>query len=85
MQVVIDIPQELFARNYNGWCDKQDVVTILNAVVYGTPLPEHYGDLIDKKQLKKCIPLEEFGALFAIETAPVIIPATKGDEYADSD
>jgi len=38
MDVVIKLPQELFARNYNGWCDKQDIAEILEAVANGTPL-----------------------------------------------
>lgn len=52
MQIVIDIPEEeykLCKRQYDTEC----LDTLMIAVKYGTPLPEHYGRLIEKINSKK--------------------------------
>jgi hypothetical protein len=43
------------------------------------PIPDH-GDLIDKDDLRKKIPSEEFVSKFAIENAHVIIPAERSEQ-----
>ena len=82
MQIVIEIPKEDY--EYLKAHHSHEVF-YGDAIANGIPLPEHYGDLVDKDKLKKCIPSEEFGALFAVENAPTIIPATERSNDADID
>ena len=79
MQIVIDISKadyETIKKLYWFASDSLLDRTYI-AIKNGITLPEPHGELVDKKQLKKCIPSEEFGALFAVDNAPVIIPATE--------
>lgn len=54
MKIVIDIDEKLRGRIFHSDTiyddDKADIV---KAIVNGTPLPEHHGDLIDRRELKK--------------------------------
>ena len=56
MQIIIEIPDEMYQNA------KQDMLCgseiIVNAIKNGTPLPEHYGDLIDRSELLKQYGLE---------------------------
>lgn len=50
MKIVVEIPEEEYEfckKQYDTEC--LDVLMI--AVKYGTPLPEHHGDLIDRNEL----------------------------------
>lgn len=54
MQIVIDIPEDVYKRTvfYREFKDLNDCVTTIKALENGTPLPEHHGDLIDVNALK---------------------------------
>ena len=59
MKIVIDISKEEYQTYINHTVAILDKSTplvhqdLLKAVINGTPLPEHYGDLIDRRELKK--------------------------------
>jgi hypothetical protein len=59
MELIIDIPEEIYQKiketnmiisgRRNG---KRFDYILFNAVIKGTPLPEHHGDLIDRNSLE---------------------------------
>lgn len=53
MQIVIDIPEEMWDWLHNGFLDEDDGKHAINAILNGTPLPKGHGDLIDRKELLK--------------------------------
>lgn len=59
MQLVIDIPEEIYKTSKNMmWMTgrgygKMLTSTIYGAIATGTPLPEGHGDLIDKDKLRE--------------------------------
>ena len=77
MKIVIEISDKLAKSIAEYDLDFDDLDMVCDMIKNGTPLPEHHGDLIDRKALKRCIPSEEYGAKFAIENAPTIIPAAE--------
>ncbi len=87
MQIVIDIPNWLY-NMFMKYKEPHYLKSLGDAVRNGAPLPEHHGDLIDRKELKKkaYIIQDWMGGLssivekFSIDNAPTIIPATKEGE-----
>ena len=86
MQIAIEIDEEEYQEiSINKGVPYHLSHSIGNAILNGTPLPEHHGDLIDRKELKKkaYIIQDWIGGLssiveeFSIDNAPTIIPATK--------
>ena len=47
MQIVIDIDKDVFERIKSGIPESVDCFKCEEAVLYGTPLPENHGRLID--------------------------------------
>ena len=47
MKIVIDIHEKDYQSMKNGHIS----FSLLNAIMNGTPLPEHHGDLIDRDEL----------------------------------
>lgn len=79
-QVVINVPDE--------WLEgtQPNLYDVMGAVMNGTVLPEHHGDLIDRSELLKKEVWGSFGEIgddapcvfkADIDEAPTIIPATK--------
>lgn len=62
MQIVIEIPEEVYKNIQSGkfWLDSG--LTLSNAYDFiknGIPLPKEHGDLIDRSKIYKAIPAEE--------------------------
>ena len=59
MQIVIDIPEDLYKKyvdvNIGRGNGKTIIYTLLRAIKNGTPLPKGHGDLIDREKLKAYI------------------------------
>lgn len=77
MQIVIDIPNWL----YNAILEHKEPIysqSLAEAVRDGTPLPKHYGDLIDRNEYFQGSynDAREF-----LDNAPTIIPATKEEKH----
>lgn len=54
MQIVIDIPKELYEANIRG-LEAREVWDLREAVRNGTQLPEHHGRLIDADEAIKTL------------------------------
>ena len=94
MQIVIDLPEEVYKRAKDGDLMNIHSMMICGAVADGTPLPQRHGRLIDADETisKICgsscgCHLEECGhdkpcySVTRIESAPTIIEAdTEKDE-----
>ena len=77
MKVIIDIPKEEYELIRHGNKSYITELTLLNAVVDGTPLPEHHGRLIDADALPlNAIDDANHGSNY-IRIAPTIIEADK--------
>ena len=64
MQIVIEIPKEVYKRFRHEYREvnlisKYTNNVILEAFCKGTPLPKGHGDLIDRSKIHKVIPAEE--------------------------
>ena len=86
MQIVIEIPDRVHygiekGITVNGSSASQ---IVLDAIKTGTPLPEHYGRLIDAdayiNKHAECGWLDDITVDEFNEITPTIIPATKGEE-----
>ena len=91
MQIVIDIPEEMYQNVLNGtYCG-----TLYEELKKGTPLPKGHGDLIDRNELKSTsyeVLVEDGGQILDgysaynglteddIDSAPTIIEADKEQE-----
>ena len=55
MKIVIEIPEDVYKRTvfYREFKDLNDCVTTIKALEKATPLPEHYGRLIDADALEE--------------------------------
>lgn len=64
MQIVIDIPEELYEANNRG-LEAEEVWDLRTAIANGTPLPKGHGSLIDVKDLTPDADYEDgiFGAV----------------------
>lgn len=51
MKLIIDIPEEEYKLVRHGNKSYTTELELMNAVANGTPLPESYGDLIDRTKL----------------------------------
>ena len=72
MQMVIDIPKEMYKSALNGYlCGSE---TLVNAIKNGTPLPKGHGRLIDVDEVIK-IANKKKDLHGAIWNAPTIIEA----------
>lgn len=89
IELVIKIPEEeykLCKRQYDTEC----LDTLMIAVKYGIPLPEHHGDLKDVDKIKEeAIDMSQWGSDTAygvwvedIDATPTIIPATKKEKLS---
>lgn len=52
MQIVIDIPDEIYKKYMDDWTHSTDV---LHAVRHGTPLPKYHGRLVDADWVKNTL------------------------------
>ena len=76
MQIVIDIDDETYKQAINR--TEFDTLSLglelIEAVQNGTPLPEHHGDLIDRKDLiENGYQMEPIEMWYGIKYAPTII------------
>ena len=82
MQIVIDIPDEIYKKYIDEFTGTTDV---LHAVRRGTPLPKGHGRLIDADELKITMEKDKRRALSFVDLtdfvwlAPTIIEADKGE------
>ena len=92
VEIVIKIPKETYDHitmhicgYVSGKVCGNDQYILGEAIKQGTPLPEHYGDLIDRNELLKTpMDVANYPSNY-VRIAPTIIPATKGDNNADHD
>lgn len=85
MQIVIDIPKEMYINALNGYlCGSK---TIVNAIENGTPLPNEHGRLIDADEyLRKICTYKDTGCgscnfqCECIADEPTIIKSNKKEE-----
>lgn len=85
MQLVIDIPKEMYAQIKSGKDGYSNYVH--TAIRNGTPLPKYHGDLIDRKELLKQ-PMDKANCPSNyVRIAPTIIEAdtTENRIFADID
>ena len=76
MQIVIDIPEEI----YNEIKSMPYHTIIESYILNGIPLPKGHGDLIDRKDLIESILCKTFGLRsIDIENAPTIIKADNAE------
>lgn len=54
MQIVIDIPRNVYKHIKDFDIQGDDSYTVIKAVFDGTPLPKNHGDLIDRNELLDC-------------------------------
>ena len=84
MKIVIDIHEKDYQAIKNGHIP----FSVLDAIMKGTPLPEHHGRLIDADELEECIELmntingeTKYAVRWDdIRDMATIIEADKGDE-----
>lgn len=82
MKLIIDIPDETYKKYMD---DRIGTTDVLHAVSHGTPLPEHYGRLVDADALMKSYSQFEFcsdmgDAMEILDNVPTIIEADKESE-----
>lgn len=91
MQIVIDIPEEVYSYVNTQWRDipKNDspISIMCNAIIDGTPLPKGHGRLIDAGDIALIdeqfyVPSDYYVAESAINDAPTIIEADRGEQDA---
>lgn len=58
MQLVINIPEELYEASIRG-LETGEVWDLRVAIKNGTPLPKGHGDLIDKREFKRWIETQD--------------------------
>lgn len=86
MQLVINIPVELYEANIRG-LEAGEVWDLRVAVKNGTPLPKGHGDLVDRNDLLEYTDINRSAYIpvinrYEIITAPTIIEADKEtDDY----
>lgn len=83
MQIVIEIPEELY-KTYKGrppMLGDAGMDMIAQAIANGIPLPKGHGRLIDADKLTESILCKTFGLRSVdIENAPTIVEADKESE-----
>lgn len=86
MQIVIDIPDEIYKKYMD---DRVRVTDVLHAVRHGTPLPKGHGRIIDESKINKIYKyteenlsnnLKHIKTIITHTDAPTIIEADKGSE-----
>lgn len=87
MQIVIDIDKDVFERIKSGIPESVDCFKCEEAVLYGTPLPENHGRLIDADALDMEHEIEmaddwktAHEIANCVKYAPTIIEGTEGKE-----
>ena len=87
MQIVIDIPENLYKATVNG-LDANGIWDLRLAVKNGTPLPKGHGRLIDADRLRSMYSINRanfntvVGIQKWIDDAPTIIDADKEESEA---
>lgn len=78
MQIVIEIPEELYEKTKWG---QSDYRTLRSVIISGKPIPAGHGRLIDADVVKEGIGnLDGFGVLGrCIDEMPTVIEADGGD------
>ena len=51
MKLIVEISEDSYEATCNEYMFPEDVKNVIEAIKKGTPLPEHYGDLIDRDEL----------------------------------
>ena len=72
MQIVIDIPKNMWEWLHIGFLDEDDGKHAINAILKGTPLPKGHGRLIDADILKKDDEVTEWLSLNAVRTGKML-------------
>ena len=81
-EIVIKISESIIEHLKDGsfGARKEDRMTLVDAVMNGTPLPKGHGRLIDADAMQK-YQIDTLGKrLLVIDTAPTIIEADKEEE-----
>ena len=73
MQIVIDIPEELYVHCVNMGIKNDEHVAIAN----GTPLPKGHGRLIDADERRTEIDEED---RWVVDNAPTVIEASESED-----
>jgi len=75
MKLIVDIHE----RDYQSMKNGHIPFSVLDALMNGTPLPEHHGRLIDADAIQK-YQIDTFGKrLLVIDTAPTIIEGSDSE------
>lgn len=83
MQIVIDIPKEMWDWLHTGFPDEDDGRNAINAILKGTPLPKGHGDLIDRSKVIVSLMAYTKGIKTigqCVDDVPTIIEAEKQEE-----
>lgn len=84
MKLIIDIPKEYYEALKE--MSDENLSIIDRAIIrYGTPLPEHHGDLIDRDKLKRTIVKDPRRALSLVDLADFVWLAPTIIEGSDSE
>ena len=85
MQIIVDVPNSLYANLSKITNGSIATKRILDCVKYGTPLPKGHGNIYDEKDIKKEIknPYQCQTVLYGLELVKPIIEAdTESEEQA---
>lgn len=86
MQIVIDIPEDMYYAIEHRYWSVVNETMLLSCVANGTPLPKGHGDLIDKGIFKKWIETQDGDTIMpeyyldALDEQETIIEAERSDE-----
>lgn len=93
MQIVIDIPENVYKYLKQEWVkvpeDDSVINQIMHGILYGTVLPEKHGDLIDRNVVyaefnNAGLSRKEMIGKLLVFGIPTVIPADKENSDADS-
>lgn len=84
MELVIDIPEEIYSYVNTQWRDipKNDspISIMCNAIIDGTPLPKGYGRLIDAERYRnEMFNSRDFDFFKTLDMQPTIIESDKSE------
>ena len=84
MQIVIDIPEELFNIAKDGMLNEIQSMFIVGSVVLGTPLPKGHGDLKDMSNLQYVFDLTRDDPIYSGKDIKQAIKSMKSIIKADN-